>query len=70
VQVRADGRLVAEHDRVWARGLTVTEPAHVAAAKLLREQFRQPRVLPARDQSQDLARIWPTTTARSASPTL
>ena len=57
VQVRAEGRLVAEHDRVWARGLTVTEPAHVAAAKLLREQFRQPRALPARDdQTQDLAR--------------
>ncbi len=56
VQVRADGRLVAEHDRVWARGLTVTEPGHVATAKLLRQQFRGPGVLPARDQSQDLAR--------------
>jgi transposase len=42
VQVRLDGRLVAEHDRVWARGLTITDPAHVAAAKLLREQYRQP----------------------------
>ena len=43
VQVRLDGRLVAQHDRVWARGMTVTDPDHVAAAKLLREQFRQPR---------------------------
>jgi hypothetical protein len=42
VQVRLDGRLVARHERVWARGQTITDPAHVAAAKLLREQFRQP----------------------------
>lgn len=43
VQVRHDGRLVAGHDRVWARGTTVTDPAHVAAAKVLREQYQQPR---------------------------
>ena len=29
VRVRVDGRLVAEHCRVWARGTTVTDPAHV-----------------------------------------
>jgi hypothetical protein len=40
--VSLDGRLVARHDRVWARGQTITDPAHVAAAKLLREQFLQP----------------------------
>jgi transposase len=51
VQVRADGRVVARHNRVWARGLTVTDPAHVATAKVLREQFRQPRALPARDDA-------------------
>lgn len=39
VQVRHEGRLVAAHDRVWARGMTVTDPAHVAAAKVLREQY-------------------------------
>jgi hypothetical protein len=41
VQVRADGRVVAEHDRVWARGMTVTDRAHVVTAKLLRKQYRQ-----------------------------
>jgi hypothetical protein len=49
VQVRHDGRLVAGHDRVWARGQTITDPGHVAAAKVLREQFQRPRVTPAHD---------------------
>lgn len=43
VQVRLDQRLIACHDRVWARGQVITDPAHLAAAKLLREQFQQPR---------------------------
>lgn len=43
VEVRHEGRLVAAHDRVWARGMTVTDPAHVVAAKHLREQFQLPR---------------------------
>jgi transposase len=43
VEVRHDGRLVAAHDRVWARGMTITDPAHVAAAKVLREQYQRPR---------------------------
>ena len=42
VEVRHQGRLVATHDRVWARGMTLTDPAHVAAAKVLREQFQRP----------------------------
>jgi len=42
VEVRCEGRLVAAHDRVWSRGMTVTDPAHVAGAKLLREQYLQP----------------------------
>lgn len=46
VEVRHQGRLVATHDRVWARGMTITDPAHVAAAKVLREQFQQPRPAP------------------------
>lgn len=54
VQVRAHGRLVAAHDRVWARGTTVTDPVHVAAAKVLREQFQRPR--PAPDPDQGLGR--------------
>jgi hypothetical protein len=42
VEVRLDGRLVAGHQRVWARGQTITDPAHVTAAKALREQYLQP----------------------------
>ena len=42
VQARLDGRPVADHLRVWARGLTVTDPTHHAQARLLREQFHQP----------------------------
>ncbi|MGH3636813.1 MAG: Mu transposase domain-containing protein, partial [Mycobacterium sp.] len=54
VEVHHEGRLVAAHDRVWARGMTITDPAHVAAAKVLREQFQRPR--PAPDPHEELAR--------------
>ncbi len=56
VRVRLDGRLVAEHERAWARGMTVTDPAHLAVAKTLREQFRAPRpVAVGDDLTRDLA---------------
>ena len=56
VRVRADGRIVADHARVWARGATVTDPAHVESAKRLRQQFQQPRPLHAVDDlTRDLA---------------
>ena len=55
VEVRHEGRLVARHDRVWARGQTITDPAHVAAAKLLREQFLQP-ARPAQEPHEELVR--------------
>ncbi|WP_442952922.1 IS21 family transposase [Pedococcus sp. 5OH_020] len=45
VRVRAEGRIVAEHERVWARGMTITDPAHVEAAAWLRKQFQQPRAV-------------------------
>ena len=45
VRVRVDGRVVAEHARVWARGTTVTDPLHVRAAARLRKQFQQPRAV-------------------------
>jgi hypothetical protein len=54
VEVRHEGRLVAAHHRVWARGMTITDLAHVAAAKVLREQFQRPR--PAPDPHDGLAR--------------
>ncbi len=56
VRVRLEGRLVADHARVWARRVTVTDPAHVATAALLRQQFREPRPAPAGDElMRDLA---------------
>lgn len=54
VRVRAGGRLVAEHPRVWARGTTITDPAHVEVAGQLRKQFQQPR--PVASSAQDLTR--------------
>jgi hypothetical protein len=53
VRVRADGRVVAEHARVWARGTTLTDLTHVQTATWLREHFQQPRSAGAGD---DLAR--------------
>jgi transposase len=56
VRVRLGGRLVADHARVWARGMTVTDPAHVATAAALRDQFRQPRRVDTSDAlTRDLA---------------
>jgi transposase len=36
VRVFCDGRLVADHPRLWARHQTASDPTHVEAAKLLR----------------------------------
>jgi hypothetical protein len=55
VRVRADGRVVADHPRTWARGQTITDPAHVQTAARLRKQFQQPRTGAAPVDS-DLAR--------------
>jgi transposase len=54
VRVRADGRIVADHQRVWARGMTITDPAHVQTAAVLRKQFQQPR--PPANTGDDLVR--------------
>jgi len=43
VRVRLDGRVVADHARVWARHMTVTDPAHVTVAEQLRSEFGRPR---------------------------
>ena len=57
VRVRCQGRIVAEHPRVWARGTTVTDPAHVETAAWLRKQYQQPRAVASagNDLSRDLA---------------
>jgi hypothetical protein len=34
--VIADGRVVACHDRCWARHQTITDPTHLQAAKAMR----------------------------------
>ena len=36
VRVFCDGRVVADHERVWAWHQTLTDPDHLAAAKVLR----------------------------------
>ena len=53
VRVRAEGRIVADHPRVWARGMTVTDPAHQRTAAGLRAAFQAPR---AAHGAQDLMR--------------
>ncbi|GAC1380757.1 MAG: IS21-like element ISMbo1 family transposase [Acidimicrobiales bacterium] len=46
VRVRLERRVVADHDRVWARHVTVIDPDHVATAHQMREAFGRPRVRP------------------------
>ena len=57
VRFRLDGRLITEHPRVWARGVTITDPHHVRIAKSLREAFLHPRSRPAEQEAlvRDLA---------------
>jgi hypothetical protein len=43
VRVEFDGRWVADHERVWGSGQTITDPAHVASAARLRTAFQTPR---------------------------
>jgi hypothetical protein len=38
--VTCDGRVVADHERCWARHQTITDPAHLAAAKAMRAARR------------------------------
>jgi transposase len=38
VRASCDGKLVADHERIWAWHQTISDPEHVAAAKLLRRE--------------------------------
>ena len=38
VQVLCDGRVVADHQRLWAKHQTISDPSHVEAAKALRRK--------------------------------
>ena len=49
VQVRLEGKLITEHPRVWARGVTITDTTHVDTARRLRQEFQQPRTQAAGD---------------------
>jgi transposase len=40
VRVTCDGRAVADHQRCWARHQTITDPAHLAAARAMRSARR------------------------------
>ena len=55
VRVRLDGRVVADHARVWARHTTITDPTHVETAQQLREQFTRPRTNDDNPLARDLA---------------
>ena len=46
VRVRHAGRVVAHHQRRWARAMTVTDPAHVATAAALRHAYQHPAADP------------------------
>jgi hypothetical protein len=43
VKVRLGDQLVADHVRSWGNALTITDPAHLQAARGLREAFQAPR---------------------------
>jgi transposase len=38
VQVLCDGKTVADHERIWAKHQTITDPAHLSAARALRKE--------------------------------
>jgi transposase len=38
VRVSCEGRLAADHERIWAWHQTITDPAHLAAARALRQE--------------------------------
>ena len=56
VRVHCGGRLVAEHDRVWAKHQTLHDPAHLAAAKASRRE-RLEVVRPAADTEVEVRRL-------------
>jgi hypothetical protein len=52
VQVFCDGQRVADHERIWAKHQTLSDPIHVEAAKVLRRKhlnaarpIREPEVV-------------------------
>jgi transposase len=56
VRVSCDGHLVADHDRAWARHQAITDPAHLAAARALR-QDRLEVIRPAAEPAVEIRRL-------------
>lgn len=54
VRVFSEGKMVADHERVWARHQTLTDPAHFEAAKILR-RTRVGALRPVRDAEAEIA---------------
>jgi transposase len=52
VRVWCAGRLVADHDRIWAKHQTISDPEHVAAAKAMRRNRFDVVTLPAQIEVQ------------------
>jgi hypothetical protein len=56
VQAFCEGRLVADHQRCWARHQSIHDPAHVDAARILRsEHATRPRPLESEVELRSLA---------------
>ena len=56
VRVTHQGHLVACHERVWAGGVVVTDPAHLAQAAALRHAYQHPPVVQMNEElGRDLA---------------
>jgi hypothetical protein len=53
VRVLCEGRMVADHERVWAWHQTITDPDHLEAAKVLR-RTRGGALRPVRDPQIEL----------------
>ena len=56
VRVGCDGQLVADHERAWARHQTITDPAHLAAARALRRD-RLKVIRPAAEPQVEVRRL-------------
>ncbi|MCU1404946.1 MAG: istB-like binding family protein, partial [Glaciihabitans sp.] len=55
VKVVLDGKVVAVHRRSWNTGQIITDPAHVAGAKVMRERFQHPAAVEEDTLIRDLA---------------
>jgi hypothetical protein len=56
VRACCDGQLVAGHERAWARHQTITDPAHLAAARAFRRD-RLEVIRPAADPAVEVRRL-------------